>query len=180
MNSDQDSPPARLGLGRVAKAHGIRGGIIIYPDAEAGTTDPEVFKALQEVEIGGRLYRVLEAGRQKGRVLLYLEGVHTRSRAEELVGLEVRGERGRFPALEPGEYYWFQLFGLLVLDAADGSELGRLAEIIPTPGHDVYVVRRDEQELLLPAVEEVINEINLEEGWMKVTPPLGLIEADAD
>jgi 16S rRNA processing protein RimM len=180
LNNGKDSPPPRLGLGRVARAHGIRGALLIRADAAAATTDPEVFIALEEVEIGGRLYRVLEAGRQKGQVLLRLAGVQTRNQAEELVGLEVRGEGSRFPALPPGEYYWFQLLGLPVLHAVDGSELGQLAEILPTPGHDVYVVRRGERELLLPAVEEVINEINLEEGWMKVTPPPGLLEAYAD
>ena len=69
--------------------------------------------------------------------------------------------------------------GLPVLNAQDGALLGSLEEIIPTPGNDVYVVRQGERELLLPAVEEVVTEINLEEGWIKVAPPPGLLETYA-
>jgi len=151
----------------------------LRPDAHTATTDPEVIAALGEVEIGGKRHRVLDAGRLKGQVLLRLEGIDTRDQAETLIGQEVKGEASRFPPLPAGEYYWFQILGLPVLRAADGALLGHLQEIIPTPGHDVYVVRRGEKELLLPAVEEVITEINLAEGWIKAAPPPGLEEAYA-
>ena len=90
-------------------------------------------------------------------------------------GWQVQGDRRRFPALPPGEYYWFQVLGLPVVNVADGALLGYLDEIIPTPGHDVYVVRQGEREVLLPAVEDVIVEINLEEGVIKASPPEGLL-----
>ena len=57
------------------------------------------------------------------------------------MGLAVAGDRVRFPALPEGEYYWFQVLGLPVINVADGALLGYLEEIIPTPAHDVYVVR---------------------------------------
>ena len=120
---------------------------------------------------------MLKAARHKNQVLLWLDGVDTRSRAEELAGLQVLGDRRRFPRLPPGEYYWFQVLGLPVVNEADGALLGYLDHIISTPGHDVYVVRQGEREVLLPAVEEVIVEINLEEGVIKVLPPVGLLEA---
>jgi 16S rRNA processing protein RimM len=134
-----------------------------------------MFAALEEVWIGGQSYQVLEAGRHKNQVLLTLAGVQTRSQAEELVGQEVEGDRERFPALPPGEYYWFQVLGLPVVNLADGSRLGHLDHIIPTAGHDVYVVVEGEREVLLPAVEEVIVEVNLEEGVIKALPPEGLL-----
>jgi 16S rRNA processing protein RimM len=168
-----------VGLGRVSGVHGLRGALKLRADAAAATTDPAVITALGEVEIGGKPYRVLDAGRLKGQILLHLEGIHSRDQAEALIGLEVKGETDHFPTLPEGEFYWFQVLGLPVLDAADGALLGHLAEIIPTPGHDVYVVRRGEKEMLLPAVEEVITEINLQEGWIKAAPPPGLVEAYA-
>ncbi len=164
-----------IGLGRISGAHGIKGTVKVRADAGAATTDPEVFAALGEVWIGGQSYRVVEAGRHKNQVLLWLDGVQTRNEAEELVGLEVEGDRQRFPALPPGEYYWFQVLGLPVVNLADGSRLGYLDHIIPTPGHDVYVVVEGEREVLLPAVEEVIVEINLEQGVIKALPPEGLL-----
>jgi 16S rRNA processing protein RimM len=167
-------------MGRISGAHGLRGAVKVRPDANAATTDPEDFLALGEVVIGGRNYSILQADRHRNQVLLQLDGIDTRSLAEELAGQEVQGDRRRFPPLPPGEYYWFQLLGLPVYDAGDGSLLGRLQEILPTPGHDVYVVVQGGREILLPAVEEVIVEINLDEGFVKVAPPPGLLEAYAD
>jgi 16S rRNA processing protein RimM len=135
---------------------------------------------LGELKIGDRRYRVLKAERLKQQVLVHLAGIDNLDQAEALVGQEVKGERRRFPPLPPGEYYWFQVLGLRVIDAAKGALLGHLQEILPTPAHDVYVVRRGSKEVLLPAVEEVIVEINLEEGYVKVAPPPGLLEAYAD
>jgi 16S rRNA processing protein RimM len=180
LSSKPPTPEALIGLGQVSGAQGIQGAVKVRADAEAATTDPEVFAVLGEVWIGGRGYQVLKAGRHKNQVLLWLEGVDTRSRAEELAGLQVLGDRRRFPPLPPGEYYWFQVLGLPVVNEADGALLGYLDHIISTPGHDVYAVRQGEREVLLPAVEEVIVEINLEAGVIKVLPPPGLLETYAD
>jgi 16S rRNA processing protein RimM len=169
-----------IGLGQVSGAHGLKGAVKVRADAEAATTDPEVFAALGQVWIGGQEYQVLQAERLRNQVLLWLEGVHTRSRAEGLAGLAVTGDRRRFPPLPPGEYYWFQVLGLPVINVADGARLGYLDHIIPTPGHDVYVVVEGEREVLLPAVEDVIVEIDLEAGVIRVSPPEGLLELDAD
>jgi 16S rRNA processing protein RimM len=176
LSKEQDFPPHLIGLGRISGAHGIRGAVKVRPDAAAATTDPEVFAALGEVVIGGQTYAILQADRLKNQVLLRLAGIDTRSRAKQLTGRQVLGDRRRFPPLPPGEYYWFQLLGLPVYDAGDGALLGRLQEILPTPGHDVYVVVQGQRELLLPAVAEVVVEINLEEGFLKVAPTPGLLE----
>jgi 16S rRNA processing protein RimM len=175
LSNRPPAPGPLIGLGQVSGPHGIKGALKVRPDAEAATTDPEVFAALGEVWIGGRGYQVLQAERHKNQVLLQLAGVVTRSQAAELAGLAVQGDRRRFPPLPPGEYYWFQVLGLPVINVADGVRLGYLDHIIPTPGHDVYVVVEGEREVLLPAVEEVIVEINLEEGVIKAAPPEGLL-----
>jgi len=169
-----------IGLGRVAGAHGIRGALKVRPTPEAATTDPEVFLALAEVVLGGQTYQVLHAERHKNQILLALAGIETRDQAEQMVGQELKGDRQRFPALPEGEYYWFQLLRLPVIDVADGELLGYLEEVIPTPAHDVFVIRLGRREVLLPAVEGVIVEVNLAEGVLKVAPPEGLLEAYAD
>jgi 16S rRNA processing protein RimM len=180
LSKEAKSLSQLAGLGRVAGARGLKGAVKVRAEADTATTDPEVIMALGEVEIGGRSYRVLGAERLKTQMVLHLEGVSTRSQAEALVGQKVRGDARRFPPLPPGEYYWFQLLGLPVFDAQAGNLLGHLEEIIPTAANDVYVVRSGTREVLFPAVEEVITEINLEEGFLKVTPPAGLLEAYAD
>jgi 16S rRNA processing protein RimM len=162
-------------LGKVAGVHGIQGALKIGAPAA-----PEVFLAVEEVEIGGARFRVAAATPKKQQVLLRLHGVDSREQAELLIGREVKGESQRLPPLPEGEYYWFQLEGLPVRHAEDGTLLGTLTEIIPTPGHDVYVVEKDGREVLFPAVEEVIVEINLDEGVIRVLPPPGLLETYAD
>jgi 16S rRNA processing protein RimM len=169
-----------LGLGQVSGVQGIRGAVKVRADAGAATTDPEVFAALGEVTIAGRDYKILQADRHKNQILLFLEGIQTRSQAEQLVGKAVLGDRRRFPDLPPGEYYWFEVLGLPVYEAAGGALLGYLEEVIPTPAHDVYAVRLDQREVLLPAVEDVVLEINLAERFIKVSLPEGLLETYAD
>ena len=110
-----------IGLGQISGVQGLRGAVKVRPDAEAATTDPEVFAALGQVWIGGQGYAVLEAGRHKNQVILQLGGVDTRSQAEAVGRRAVKGDRRRFPPLPPGEYYWFQVLGLPVINADDGA-----------------------------------------------------------
>lgn len=175
MSKEKKSGSRWICLGKVSGVHGIKGTLKI-----SAAVAPEIFLSVGEVEIGGARYEVESATRKKRQVLLRLKGVDSRNQAELLIGEEVRGDRGRFPPLPEGEYYWFQLLGLPVKHAVEETYLGELTDIIPTPAHDVYVVRKDGREVLLPAVEEVIVEVNLEEGVIKVLPPAGLLETYAD
>ncbi len=174
MSNEQGS--RRVILGKVTGAHGVRG-VLKVGTAEP---DPGLFLALGEVEIGSSRHRVLGAQAGRRQILLSVEGISTREEAEARRGQVVQAEARRFPPLPPGEYYHFQLLGLTVVQAADGSVLGNLAEILVTPAHDVYVVRDGGKEILLPAVEEVVLEVDLAAGRMRVQPPPGLLETYAD
>jgi 16S rRNA processing protein RimM len=174
------SQPGLVLLGRVMGVHGLKGTLRVSLSGHPGDLDPETFTALSEILVGGERFAVRKASRGRKHVLLGLEGVETREQAEALVGREVLGESERFPELPPGEYYWFQVLGLPVVHAGSGAVLGYLAEIWPTGAHDVYVVRQDDREVLLPAVEEVIQEIDLQAGCLKVWPPEGLLDLYAD
>lgn len=163
-------------LGTVVGAHGIRGTL------KVGTLEPqpEVFEAVGEVMIGPSRHRVLKAREGRRVVLLDVEGIRTREEAEALRGQEVTADPERFPPLPPGEYYHFQLLGLTVELAETGEVLGELTDILVTPAHDVYVVRRGSREILLPALEEVVLEVDTAQGRMKVQPPPGLLDIYAD
>ena len=167
-------------LGRVVGVHGLKGMVRVGISGQSADFDPATFAALEEILVGGERFQVIKAARGRGHVLLRLLGVDSREQAETLVGREVQGEAHRFPELPPGEYYWFQVLGLPVVHAGDGTLLGRLEEIWPTGAHDVYVVRQGKREVLLPAVAEVIQEIDLNEGLLKVWPPEGLLDLYAD
>ena len=81
--------------------------------------------------------------------------------------------------LEEGEYYYFQLVGLTV-ETESGERLGRLAEVLETGANDVYVVRGPRGEVLLPAVEDVIRQVDLESRRVVVRLLPGMLpEGDA-
>ena len=113
----------------------------------------EAPRTIHEVELGGRV------------PVVRLEGVDRREDAEALTGryLEVDAE-----PLPPGHYYWHELVGLRVVDEA-GHDLGRLVEVFRAGENEVYRVEADGQpELLLPAIRDVIREIDLESSTMTV------------
>jgi len=76
--------------------------------------------------------------------------------------------------LEEGEYYLYQIVGLATW-TVEGEYLGRVREVLTTGANDVYVVRGPKGEVLLPAIEEVIREVDLEAGRMIVSLMEGLV-----
>ncbi|NLZ90970.1 MAG: 16S rRNA processing protein RimM, partial [Clostridiales bacterium] len=67
------------------------------------------------------------------------------------------------------------IIGCKVLEA-DGSMLGEVVEVLSPGAHDVYVVKGDKGEILIPAVREMVKEINIREKIIRVQLPEGLVE----
>jgi 16S rRNA processing protein RimM len=100
-------------------------------------------------------------------VTLALTSVRSRDEVERLRDSWVLVQESDAHPLPEGQYYWHQLIGLRVqLDS--GDQLGRIHDILETGSNDVYVVRRDDREMLLPAIPEVIQDVDLEAGVMTV------------
>ncbi|MBW1645662.1 MAG: 16S rRNA processing protein RimM [Deltaproteobacteria bacterium] len=155
-------------LGKIVKPHGLRGDlkVVFLGENLENLERPGIHLRFPD----GRLQpAVMEYRRPvKGGHLFRLAGCDSIAEAEKLVPAEVVIRAADLPPLPPGEYYHFQLLGLRVRDAA-GEDLGMLAEIIATGGHDVYVIRHPEAgELLVPAVAAFIVRIDLEAGEMVV------------
>ena len=79
--------------------------------------------------------------------------------------------------LEEGTVFIADLIGLPVL--ADGEEIGRITDVLTPPGNDVYVIRKNGQEILIPVVKEFVEEVNVDEGYVKVRLIEGMLP-DAD
>ena len=109
------------------------------------------------------------------KTLVSLKGYGTINDVLPLVGGELLVRRDQFPETDPDEYYWADLIGLRVV-ADGGNQLGLLKEIIETGSNDVYVVQGGEKEYLIPALEDVILNIDLAAGTMTVAPPDGLLD----
>lgn len=107
------------------------------------------------------------AGRVHGKgIVAQLEGCDDRDAAAALVGCDIAIERSQLPRAGTGEFYWADLIGLKVV-TLDGVELGVVDHLLETGANDVVVVQ-GERERLLPYVDQVIREVDLDGGLMRV------------
>jgi 16S rRNA processing protein RimM len=163
-------------LGKVVATHGIKGQLRIAVYSGEFETILSLSSLMLKGPDGGMAtFEVATSAAHGKKVLIALKGYGTINQALHLVGRELYATREQMPELTEGEFYWCDLLGLKVM--TDGGELlGLLVDIIATGSNDVYVVKNDEREYLIPALEDVVLEINLDDGIMKVSPPEGLFD----
>lgn len=160
-----------LPTGQIVNTHGLKGLVKVMPWAD----DPADLLDFDRFFIDGTEYAVEHSSLQKSMVLLKLEGVDTLEDAAKLRGKELAIARADVE-LEEGTVFIADLIGLPVY--CGERELGRITEVLTPPANDVYVVK-GQQEYLIPAVKEFIEELNPEAGYVRVRLIEGM-EADAD
>lgn len=154
-------------LGRISGAHGIQGWVRVHSD-----TSPReniVSYSPWYLEHGGRRERrKVNAGRRQGKgVVAKLAGCNDRDGAEALIGAAILVSRTQLPETAPGEYYWADLIGLRV-ETLDGVGLGRIERLFETGANDVIVVQGDRERLVPYIWEQVVREVDLEAGRMRI------------
>ncbi len=164
--------PRFLAVGRVVRPHGLRGELLM----QVLTDFPDRLQSVDTVFLGEthRPHKVESARRHGQDMLLNLAEIDGREAAEAVRGQWVSIQLADAADLPPGRYYYYQIEGLNVF-TEEGEALGRVVEILETGANDVYVVRSDEREILLPAIDTVIREIDLEGGRMVVHLLEGLV-----
>ena len=172
--------PSYVIVGQVRRPHGIRGELRVeiitdYPErleqrACFYLASPDTPETVQR-------YPVEELRLHHDVLLLKLDGCDDRNEAEELRGMLVQIPLEDAAPLEEGEYYHFQLIGVRV-ETETGEWLGQVAEVLDTGAHDVFIVRGPRGEVLLPAVEDVVLELDLEAGEMVVHLLPGMLGGD--
>ncbi|MHB8621231.1 MAG: ribosome maturation factor RimM [Chloroflexota bacterium] len=173
-------PPEWLVIGKVVAAFGTHGELRVLPQ----TDFPRRFAAGASVflERDERSFTIVQSRLQNGQYVLRLAGVDDRDQAEDLRGRYMRVPGQNLAPLEEGEYYLFQIMGLAVR-TDEGRELGVVSDILQTGANDVYVVRSDSGEVLLPAIKDVIKQVDLDAGRLTVHVLPGLLPegtSDAD
>jgi len=167
------SPIRYLAIGRVAGAFGVRGEVKV----EVHTDFPERFHQLKRVYLGEgdepRPVVVLGARQHKRHFLLRLEGCSDRTAAEKLRGRWLYIPVEEAMPLEEDEYYVHEVLGLRVETVAD-EFLGYVQEVIFTGANEVFVVRKGDEELLIPVLDDVVLEIDRPRERILVALPPGL------
>lgn len=161
-------------VGKITRTHGTRGELKVLPgEGSSGAwRETEVVFLGEERQRASR-FRV-KGIRGGGKfAILALEGVDDMESAEALKGQKVFVPRDQLPEMEPGSFYVSDLEGLTVVTAR-GQVLGVLEEIFDNGAHEIYVVREKSREILLPVVNGVVVEVDLDAGRMVVDPPEGL------
>lgn len=169
--------PQFLAVGRVLRPHGVRGELLVEvaPDSVA------LFAPRRNVYLGPRhrRFEVRWLRPHRRQYLLALERCVDRKAAERWRGVEIHVRLSELEPLPPGVFYDWQLIGLEVRSVS-GEALGRLVEILRTGANDVYLVRGGSgDEILLPAIDSVVLDIDLEAGRMRVQLPPGLRDGQA-
>lgn len=159
------SKPDYLAIGQITAPRGVKGEV----KAVILTDFPERFLDLGQVYLGPRHepYELESARFFKQWVLLKFEGIDGRDAVESLRGLSIEIPIEAAIPLAPDVYYEHEIIGLEAW-TEDGERLGVITEIIYTGSNDVYVIDRGGTELLIPALDEVVLNIDLDQGRMLV------------
>ena len=157
-------------VGRVRGAWGLRGDLKV----EVLSDFPTRFSPGRVLLLEGQPARVERSRSIKGGLLVKLDLVNDRTKAESLRGRLLTVPQHEVEPLPESSYYHFQIIDMAVW-SEEGECLGNVREILSTGSNDVYVVKKSGQgELLIPALEEVIVNVDLEGSRMTVRLPEGL------
>ncbi|GAA1204172.1 ribosome maturation factor RimM [Prauserella alba] len=169
-------------VGRVAKAHGIRGELAV----DVRTDSPDERFAEGAVltgrsRNGGTTRLTVAAARwHSGRLLLRFEEVPDRTAAEQQRGLLLLAEAGELPPIDdPDEFYDHELEGLRA-ELTDGTVVGTVREVVHSPGGELLSLDRDGAEALVPFVREIVPEVDVDGGRVVLDPPEGLLDDAAE
>ena len=164
-------------LGKIVKPHGLQGELCVNPY----TDSPFLFEGLQRLYLclpGGRPRRYTVAGVRfnRDRPLISFLEIRGRDQAESLRGAEVMARRRDLPDEDPEAILIVDLQGLQVY-RSDGLFLGRLREVQSHAGQEVWVIDHPEgHEILFPAADPFVLEVDLGTGLVRIDPPPGLLE----
>jgi len=134
---------------------------------------PETYKSAGAVYLGsgsGALseHRVASIKPQKNFFLLKLEGVNTLEDSEQYRGARVYIDKSHLSRKEAGEYFWFELIGIKAYSTT-GELIGTLKHVLSTRSNDIFVIEKEKKEILVPAIDGVVKEIDLESQRMIIS-----------
>ena len=161
-----------LELGKVVNTHGIRGEVKIQPWCD----DPEIFDELDYIYIDNKKFDIERSRLHKNCVIVKLEQINNINEAELYREKIVTIEREKLGELPEGTYYIADLEGLTV-KTIDGEILGEIEDVLKTGSNDVYVLKSQSRKpILIPVIDQVVKEVNIEDGYVLVELMEGLID----
>ena len=162
----------KIKVGQVVNVVGLKGELKVYHYSDY----KERFEELNKVYLGNTMYKISGVRYMKDMVILKLQGINDRTEAEKCKGQDIFIDQEDLRVLPEDTYYVFDLIGLKVIDE-NGIVLGAVSDVIQNSAQDLYEVETESKSrFLIPAVDEFILKIDMENRTMTVKLIEGLIE----
>ena len=167
----KQTEPQFITIGRILAPWEFQGQMKV----EVITDFPERFAPASTVYINQKVMTIDSVAWNKGKAIIKLDNIDTEKDAEKLRGQLVEIHHSQLQPLPDGHYYQFQLIGLEVRTRQE-ELVGEISDILPTSNNDIYVVRGDGGEILIPATDEIVKSIDLDRGIIIIEPVKGLLD----
>ncbi len=161
-----------IDVGQIVNTHGLRGEVKVTPR----TDYPEFFEEISGVYTDdGTYFKITGIKYHKSSVILKLKGINSVEEADRMRQKVLYVDRGIFDSLPEGTYLVADIIGLEVKDAQ--RSYGFITDVFQTGSNDVYTVQaKGSSPIYVPALKSVIKEINIDEKYMLVELPEGLLD----
>lgn len=154
-----------LQIGVITTTHGVRGEVKVFPT----TDDANRFKKLKNVILDTEKEQLSLEIEQvkffKNLVILKFKGIDNINDVEKYKGKGLFVTRENAVKLKPGEYFIADLMGMRAV-TEEGEALGEITDVLQTGANDVYVIKKEEEELLVPAIKECVKKVDIAQGVM--------------
>jgi 16S rRNA processing protein RimM len=169
------TPNLPIAVGLIARAHGVKGEVAVQPLTEIEAR----FRPGSVLRLGPEGDRTLTVGTvrgpHRGRLLVRFREIGQREEAEALRGRVLVVHPEDVPSIEENGRYWVHHVVGLRVETEDGRSLGRVREVLQNPANDIWVAEGDGEDVLIPAVRDVVTEVDLQGGRVVVREVPGLI-----
>ena len=164
-------PNDMLLIGKVSKTHGLAGELKIWPLCDSAV----YLSQFQELIIKDKIYKVTSSRVHKKLLLAKLEGVTSIEDAMMLLNNDifVTDEAAR-AVLPEGKHYVRDLTGCEVFTEA-GEFAGTLSGVLNLPAQDVYVIKTERGDAMIPVVEEFVKNVDITAKKIIITPIEGML-----
>ena len=164
-----------LEAGQIVGTHGVRGEVRVQPWCDS----PQQFATFKKLywDAEGKKPVKVKGRPHKNIALVVLDGVTTVEEAQVLRGKMLYVDR-RDIKLPKGHYLVQDLIGLTIVDADTGETYGKLTDVSQTGANAVYHMATDKGEVLIPAIPDVIIEVDIKRDLLRLRPMKGLLDDD--
>lgn len=161
-------------VGQILTTYGHKGEVKIYPL----TDNRDRFKKLEYVYLqmpdGFKKYHIQSVRNHNNLVLIKFKEVQDMTSAEKLRGIYLTIEEEQLIDLPEDHYFIFQIIDMDVFE--NNLYLGKVVDVIQTGSNDVYIVKNQQKEILIPALKSIVKEVDLKQKKMLVSLPEGLLD----